>query len=140
MMQRGRGNRGEGLNLGRWRAERRGAEMRVSEWNAGGVVDKSRPMLALNSSYVKYYYSTGISRVDTFRSNDFAKRRKRRGRAHSAWWEWFAGRGRVRAIEKKKRQLPHPCTTGKSGAPAERTGGRIRRAVPPACFSFSSFK
>src|SRR6266404_4315548 len=46
--------------------------MKVSQWNAEGDVDKSRPTLALNTLYGKYYYSTEIWRVAIFCSNDFA--------------------------------------------------------------------
>jgi hypothetical protein len=60
--------------------------------NAEGGVDKSRPMLALITLIVKYYYSTGILRVAIICSKDFARRRKQRGRAHCASWEGVCGR------------------------------------------------
>src|SRR5260370_38323556 len=61
------------------RTQRRDAECverKVSEWNAGGFVDKSRPMLALVTLFFKYFYSTSIQRVGITCSKDFSWIRK----------------------------------------------------------------
>ncbi len=69
----------------------------VKEEIGGDAVEKSRPMLAWITSFVKYYYSTSIYRNDIICSKDFAKRRKQRGRAHCASLQWLRSYGMRRA-------------------------------------------
>jgi hypothetical protein len=85
---------------------------------AGGVVDKSRPMLAQIIRFVKYYYSTSSLQVALSCSKDFASIRKQGGRAHCASWEGFAG-GLEEEQEKETSTTP-PMHNPKNATPAER--------------------
>jgi hypothetical protein len=106
----------------------RGAGKRRSDGIGGDRVDQSRPMLAYIIVLVKYYYSTSIYELASFvRMN--LQREENKG------VELTVHRGnRLREgsseSKRKKRQLPHSCTTRKNGAPVERNQRPNRKGCP----------
>jgi hypothetical protein len=99
---------------------------------AGGVVDKSRPMLAQIIRFVKYYYSTSSLQVALSCSKDFASIRKQGGRAHCASWEGFAGGLEEEQEKETSTTPPLHNPTRKDGAPAGRIKRQDQKPVPPA--------